>query len=768
MTSSDLTAWLRARSDDDLAELFRRRPDLVTPVPPDLAVVGSRAGLRMSVSAACERLDQFRLEVLQAVVVLGPPVATDDLVRATGLAAGIVIKAVDDLCGLALLYGEPDALQVAAAVPEVVGPTLLGLGRPVRECLRGYVLTRLRQLARDLGLPADGTPAELQEAVAVALSEPAPVLARAGAEEKAVLARLASSGPVGHVDDATRAVTEASADGPVRWLIAVGLLAVTGPDTVELPREVGLAVRGGLGALHPEAPEAGGTPVDQRQTDSRGAGQAAEAVRLAEAVVEALAAEPPRSLRSGGIGVRDLRRLAREVGADDATTSLLLEVLHAARLLDLSASAEPVWLPTPEYDLWLASPTATRWATLAEAWVRLGRLPSLAGERDDRDKVLAPLSPDLEGPTAARARRQVLQALPDGAAVDPDLLLERLRWRAPRLVGRLTGTMVSWSLTEGSALGVVVGAALTGAGRLLLAGDRDGAAAVLRKALPAPVDHVLLQPDLSVVAPGPLTPSLREEMALVADVESAGAATVYRLTEASLRRALDHGRTATDLMEFFTAASRTPVPQSLEYLVGDLARRHGLLRAGAAGSYLRCDDDTLLQQVLVTKGLEDLGARRLAPGVLVAEVGQEALLDRLRRAGFAPVAEGSDGSAVLTRQAGRRTPARRRPAMVRTSSTVEPERLVEVVAALRSGDTAATRRDRRPVVSHTEVMASLAEAIRDSREVQVDYVDSDGRGVSRTVAPQRMEGGYVTALDHRSESRLSLALHRITAVHSVV
>ncbi|GAB4961233.1 hypothetical protein MAHJHV54_47650 [Mycobacterium avium subsp. hominissuis] len=43
------------------------------------------------------------------------------------------------------------------------------------------------------------------------------------------------------------------------------------------------------------------------------------------------------------------------------------------------------------------------------------------------------------------------------------------------------------------------------------------------RALPKPVDHFLVQADLTVVVPGPLQRDLAEELATVATVESAGA-----------------------------------------------------------------------------------------------------------------------------------------------------------------------------------------------------------------------------------------------------
>ncbi|WP_164709715.1 helicase-associated domain-containing protein, partial [Rhodococcus opacus] len=118
--------------------------------------------------------------------------------------------------------------------------------------------------------------------------------------------------------------------------------------------------------------------------------------------------------------------------------------------------------------------------------------------------------------------------------------------------------------------------------------------------LPEPVDHVLVQADLTVVAPGPLTPDLLEQITLVADIESAGAASMYRISEDSVRRALDVGMTAAELHSLFATRSRTPVPQSLSYLIDDVARRHGRLRAGVAASFVRCEDPTLLAEVLAS------------------------------------------------------------------------------------------------------------------------------------------------------------------------
>ena len=104
-------------------------------------------------------------------------------------------------------------------------------------------------------------------------------------------------------------------------------------------------------------------------------------------------------------------------------------------------------------------------------------------------------------------------------------------------------------LTEAHAVGVVGRGALATPIRRMLAGDSDDAViAAMDKVLPAPIDHFLLQADLTVVVPGPLERALAEQLAAVATVESAGAAMVYRINEAVRparpRHRPDRGRTA--------------------------------------------------------------------------------------------------------------------------------------------------------------------------------------------------------------------------------
>jgi hypothetical protein len=763
-----LADHLRSLDDGALVALLRARPDLAAPVPADLSVLATRAQVRLSVARALEGLDLFTLEVLDAVR-LAPSVT--GVVAMAGEGAR---PALHRLRSLVLVWGDDDALHVASAVTDAVGPYPAGLGRPVGELVGGASSAELAPVLESLHLP----PARQPEAAALlteALTDTVRLRAlvdTAPPEARAVLDRLAAGPPLGTLKDARRALANGAVDSPVRWLLAHGLLAATGDDTVELPREVGLLLRGSgpLGPLHPTPPGTSGPVLPMADVDGAGAGQVLEVVRLVETLLGAVAAEPPVVLRSGGIGVREVRRLARTAAIAEPLAGLLLEVASAAELIGQSGEVDPEWLPTPAYDVWRTDDTAGRWAVLASGWLRTTRLPGLVGQRDDRDRLFGVLAPDLERSGAPATRRAALGAVAEfrpGTAPSADDVVAAVDWAHPRRRGR--GDAIRWALEEAATLGVTGRGALTSFGRLVLAGE--AAADRLRTVLPAPLDHVLVQPDLTVVAPGPLEQDLAADIGLTADVESAGGATVYRVTPASVRRALDAGRTAGELHALFAARSRTPIPQSLTYLIDDTARRHGGLRVGAANAYLRSDDEALLAAVLVDRRCEALRLRRLAPTVLVSTAPVHRLLEVLRAAGHAPVAEDAGGGVVLSGIEERRAVAHRRTIRPGADLPVlDDGRLRETVKAVRAGDERARQARRSPVstthlpgVTTATTLAVLQTAARQRDRVWLGYVDAHGGTATRVVRPVSIGAGYLRAEDERTDTLHTFALHRITS-----
>lgn len=767
---------LRSRTDGELVDLLRSRVDLAVPVPADVASLAVRATTRASVQRVLDRLDTPTLQVVEVLAVLAEPVTVAAVTRAWGADAAPV---VDRLRHLALLWGPPRALRLVRVVRDVLGRHPAALGPSIDEALDRRSPARIAALADTLGLPALGDPETAVAAVATHLTTRGTVdalLAGAPAGASDVLARLTWDNPVGEVASARPGADgqgpDGPVDGPVAWLLRHGLLAVTEPGRVVVPREVGLALRGGRVHRSPglEPPAARGRSIGPRGVDQAAAGSAAEAVRLVEELLETAGATTLSVLRTGGLGVRELRRLAAHLQLDELDTARVVELAHAASLLDDDAEEKPSWVPTTTAEAWAELPTAERWAALAVAWCACTGIPALAGTRGPDGIARAALSDGVRRPSAPALRAELLARLaelPEGLAPDVDSVLRRLDHHSPRRGGPGRDELSRRLLADAAWLGVTGMGALATHGRPLLDQTPDGeqAARELAGLLPEQVDHVLIQADLTAVAPGPLVPELAREIDLAADVESRGAATVYRFSASSVRRAMDAGRSADDLLSVLAGASPTGVPQPLEYLVRDVARRHGLIRVGQASSFLRTEDPSALSELLADTRLGALGLRRLAPTVAAAAADAVTVLDRLRAVGLAPAAEGVDGSLVVPSRTVRRVAARRRPAARSAPAAPSTQALREAVARWRIAD--AGPRPGSVELPHLAPRASLRalqDALEEGSRVWVGYVDETGRATRRLLEPQFLTDGRLTAVEVGRPGSRAFSVHRVTGV----
>jgi hypothetical protein len=784
---------LAAMPDDDLAALLRQRPDAAVPPPADFDVLASRLSSQHSVSRAAETVDQFVLDVLEALVVAAAD--EDELVRFCQVPIADIRRASGIAVTLGLAWRDGEGrLTVAKGVRSAVGDYPLGLGRPFAKLLAEVPQNVRAQIRDDLRLAAAETPSKAlnayfsdPEAVAVLLDE-------LPDGQRAVLAQLASGPPVGEVEGRLRFLSLEESETGVERLLARGLLIAIASDAVELPREIGLALRGDrpAGALSPHPPTIAGRAVAVKEVDGGGASAALDALRLFEALLERWDAAPAGLTRAGGLPVRELRAAAKALGVEQDVIALVVQTVVAASLAGRTAGVDPVMVPTERYDRWRDAPMAERWAVLASAWCGMDQLPGLA-VHEDGTKAAALLTYDMVRPGAGELRRDVLAALAAaGKGHAPDLarLPAWLSWRVPTRSGRYIDQVCAWTLKEAQLLGVTGRGALTSAGRMLLdsphaaaarSGDetearayRDDIAKVLAPALPAPIEHVLIQADLTAVAPGPLLPHIARELGLLADVESAGAATVYRFCDASLRRAFDAGRTAVEIHQLIGRLARGTVPQGLTYLIDDIARRHGRLRAGSAAGYLRSEDPALLAEVVANKRTASAALVLVAPTVAVSPLEPAQILAVLRAGGYAPAGDASRGGGIILEQSGgRRVPvaaARNQAVGWSAGANLPDSHVTQTIAMLRrvaslrlpGRSRQTTEPDSRRTVATPEAIAKLLrEAAADSSAVWISYVNAEGRHSRRTVFPTLVSGGFLIGLDDESGERRTFAISRI-------
>lgn len=704
---------LRARSDEDLAFLFQYRPDLVTPVPNDFSSLSARASSTPSLVRTLDSLNLWHYQIIEAACVLPEPFKRSELIAVTSEESAF---ALEYLWQLGLLYKEGNNYRTPTNLKILFGDEPAGLGP---QSLTKVDFSKLKDVPK-------------------ASSD--------------VLAKLTWGPPRG-------AITNIKKPGnAIGWLLENNILVALDSHTVALPRELGIKLRGGK--IHKElitkAVDLTGKKIEQKQIDLAAIANISTILRWCEELLHNLSDEPPTALRTGGIGVRDLKRIAEHLGVDEVCAGFVAELCYLGGLVVIDPDDQI--LPTSAFDIWLTKPAEERWYSLAVLWLDTSRVSGLIGKVTDKN--IAPLGPELDRAGVSLIRRTTLKVLAENLRIAPDTssLQEIVKWWNPQ---RANNDFVEWNLREAEWLGITGQGALSTFGNNLLTSQE---LLGVEDALPKPVDHILIQADNSAVAPGPLTAELSAQMGTIADIESRGGATVYRFSEASIRRGLDHGKTGEQIKTFLTKTSKTPMPQPLDYLITDVAKRHGKLRVGTTHTYIRCEDEGLIQQILHDKNCEHLRLRKVAAQVLVTDLEHTEVINELREYGYLPAAENASGI-LLSQPNLRRAKSRPKPPRIISEFTSPKESIIlAAVKTIRAGERS---RKVEPIVSGTssnETLALINQYINEKRTLVISYADNNGGVSNRIIEPISISLGTLTARDETTGEQVQFRIPRINGV----
>ena len=704
---------LRSRSDEELANIFRLRPDLATPVPNDFSALAARATSTPSLVRALDSLNLWQYQIIEAACALPEPFKKSELVAVTSEQTNF---ALDQLWQMGLLYKEGNNYRTPTNLKLLIGDEPAGLGP---FSVKKIDLDTLKKV-----------PKASQE----------------------VLEKLIWGPPRGQIANIKKP------GNAIGWLLENNVLVALDSHTVALPREIAIKLRGGK--IHKEIfsnpSKLSGKKIEQKQIDSAAVANISTILRWCEEFLHNLSDETPTALRTGGIGVRDLKRIAEHLGVDESCAGFIAELCYLGGLVVIDSDDQI--LPTSAFDLWLSKPAEERWYSLVILWLDTSRVSGLIGKLGDRS--IAPLGPELDRAGASLIRRTALKVLSENRQVSPDFksIQEIIKWWNPK---RANSDFVEWFLREAEWLGITGQGGISTFGINLLSGAEDLG---IESALPKPVDHILIQADNSAVAPGPLLPELAAEMGTIADIESRGGATVYRFSESSIRRGLDHGKTGDQIKSFLIKTSKTPMPQPLEYLISDVAKRHGKLRVGSAHTYIRCEDEGLVQQILHDKKCEHLRFRKIAPQVLVTDFELLEVIGELREYGYLPAAENASG-VLLSQPNLRRSKSRPKPPRI-ISEFSAPQDAV-VIAAVKSIRTSERSRKVEPIIpgtSSNETLALINQYIAEGKTLMISYADNNGGVSNRIIDPISISLGTLTAKDEASDEIVQFRIPRINGV----
>ena len=453
-------------------------------------------------------------------------------------------------------------------------------------------------------------------------------------------------------------------------------------------------------------------PADERHTAAAAERAFTTAGSLADVLLACLHAPFART-GAGSVSAAERKRLL-DTGALRETDDLE-DLLAAAAMAGLALAQERQWEVTTEGERWLETTTAARWTTIANGF-RASlpggvRTPDGGFTPPETWAAAYPLDPDWP----ARAAR-----------------LHRVgeNWG---LLGK-DGTEFEWTTS--------------------LRRGEDADASALVEQLPAEIDRVYLQADLTAIAPGPLAPSLDLRLRGIAVRESRAQASTYRFTAASLGAGMTEGETAGSIRAFLTELSLTGIPQPLEYLIESTAARHGLVRVRAdeasARTRIESTDAALRETIAIDQALRPLGL--LTEGdALVSRVTRDAVYWSLADARYPVVALDQDGAPE---------PVHRRAAGVRESAASTPvETYARLLAALRSGH-------------GTEgeegwLGRELEQAVRARSEIVVVVRMPDGAERTLTLEASGLGGGRLRGRDRAADIERTLPVSSIVSVRPV-
>lgn len=506
------------------------------------------------------------------------------------------------------------------------------------------------------------------------------------------------------------------------------------PDGVEAWSDVGrhLASWPALGLPDPRGETAAAAAPDPEPTgaadphavDSLAAERAFTAAVTVSELLYDLERSPLPLLATGAIGRPSARRLAELLNVDEPTALSVVDIAECSGLL---ARSNGVLRPAGEHRQWRERAFAERWASIADAWAET-----------HWPHARTRMSEDL-GPHGTGLPGWLTWNYPGGRDWLPEETAARLR--------------------ETELLGITAHATLSRLGAHLLACNIDAAAALLAEALPAPIEQLYLQHDLTAVAPGPLQPAIDARLRTMADVDGHAIASRYRFTKASLTRAMAGGQTAATLLEFLASITLSGIPQPLEYLITETASRHGLLRVGPlptgdpqAVTYVRSDDPMILRTALIDRNLAALRLRPRDDTTIVSARNSDQVYAALHETHYPAAIENTHGRIVQPKPAAARGDSN-------SLSAAAPDPRRALIARLRAADLTAP-----DDTDEAWLARQLETAIRTKSAVTVSVRMPNGTTVDYRLEPMSVTGGRLRARDPLSEIERTLPLSSIAAV----
>ncbi len=421
-----------------------------------------------------------------------------------------------------------------------------------------------------------------------------------------------------------------------------------------------------------------------------------------------------REVGKRGVGLPDVKRLAAHLSKSNEYAKQVFELAQFVNLAEVEGSR---WQLGQRAENWISWSDRERWSHLAESWL------SLLG--DEAALELLAILP------AESFDRRLAEVYPfaDSTATN--------RIKKVAEIANLIGLIANSQAT--SWLGLLSSSLQTASERAIAG-------------LPSAAERLIIQADLTLIAPSPLPTELEISLRRFADTEQIGMASSYRLSALSVSHGLETGLAIEEIRALLLRLSGNQLPQPVDYLLKEAESRFARLKVFAtksgAHSQIVSTDKILLAEIHNDQRLKPFALHFDEAGSLHSRFEAELVYFALREANFVAVRVDEQGQ-VLS------------PQKLSSNNKVSEQRksVFEDIARMRQADTQGTSNP-----DDDDLLRQIQLAIKYKAKMVIVLKTANGEQVEYLVEPVGVANGRLRAKDRKADLERTLPLSSVVSI----
>jgi hypothetical protein len=422
-----------------------------------------------------------------------------------------------------------------------------------------------------------------------------------------------------------------------------------------------------------------------------------------------------REVGKGGVGLPDVKRLAIALGKPNDYAKTIFALANQLGLMTLSNGRH---LLTAEAVEWLEADQLTRMKSLFRSFADLLGV--------ELSQSLAEVDPGVSLRNWLEAHFPLAENTPTSR------------------IGLILRNAYNFGLTFEERTASWFGLALANSAKL---------DSILGQHLPAIQSRVILQADLSIIAPGPLPTTIESQLRRFANTESIGLASTYRLSALSVCHGIETGLTTQEIAEILSESFGSKLPQPVEYLLSEVQRRFGRLVVsdtvvGENRSVIESIDNVLLTEIGNDPRLRPFSLVRLSSEKLTCRFEPSVVYFGLRECGYLAIRKDKNGKVISPIEASE-------TAIVNQALNKWDER----IAKLREADQTSAKAGNDEVMTRQVLLA-----IRNKAKLSITVNRADGTQQVIELEPSGIANGRLRGLDRKAQVERTLPLTTISAI----